>query len=750
MSRVLLHVDGLGYYDDGEERLGDEGYQDDDSKRKRDPTAALTSSSLKKARRAKAAALKASSKGLENDIGDEDGVEGLRSTNRSMWDFVQRGGGGTANAKQSRNSGRTASAGSSRSVDALLEQLDAEVGGPPARQRRRSTPSSRRPPRRSMSNARRRHTERFGRGFQREEDDHHNAEDEQNSFHSSYNEDEEPDDSGAGFNFDDGDDDCNGEDVAEANHANSVEEVSGHPSDTASPESKGSNEGIMKRAGEPTASTPNQKVRFADDNPSAQPVTPTAGHSTPARTTDVEMEPSKTEESAAPIRRLARPKIGRRSAPAKKVPSEPHMSNIAGKGTNNAQSPVPAVDTTSVSFRPDEIAAEPTSASVASAAASNLESYVETSEKEERYLDMFWLDAFEKHGDIYLYGKVAVPNDDDANGNKVNRFVSCCAVVKGNLRNLFVLPRKKQNSDGGDDEAEYCDMMDVHQELKGILQPSCIPLREGASWAGKVVEREYAFEDPEIPREKTNYLKVVYDAKFPSPSKETCQNGGKFIHKILNAGASNLETFILKRKLMGPCWIRIQDPTAHTRGQVSWCALEVQVGSPKQICRLDLANPGMAPRPPPPVVTVTIKLKTVVNPKTHKNEIASISAVCHKQVLLDTASDESKRHMTQLSMIRPVHWEDDNNGTMARFPRDFDQEVRSKMPQLQRMPNERALLNRFVNQIGLWDPDVLVGHNAWGYDIQVILSRCVEHKVKLWSKMGRYRKTEIPNKSYFA
>ena len=80
----------------------------------------------------------------------------------------------------------------------------------------------------------------------------------------------------------------------------------------------------------------------------------------------------------------------------------------------------------------------------------------------------------------------------------------------------------------------------------------------------------------------------------------------------------------------------------------------------------------------------------------------------------------------------------------------FDAAVQAKMPQLQRMPNERALLSKLVTQIGNWDPDVLVGHNAWGFDIQVLLSRCVEHKVKMWSKFGRHRRMELPNKSHFA
>jgi DNA polymerase alpha subunit A len=507
-----------------------------------------------------------------------------------------------------------------------------------------------------------------------------------------------------------------------------------------------------KEDGEEEQRTPSHKgVRFAKETETTKPelVTPISNSA------DLKEQPEATALVDIPApRRLARPKLGRRSAPAQKAVEEQQKQKQQQQAQPSPETqksaPIMLVDTSSVSFKPDDIAAESSSAPTNTEAATNLESFVETTSTQEeedrqehRHIDFYWMDATERKGDIFLYGKVASQQDK-------TKFVSCCAIVKGNLRNLFVLPRKNKNNN--DDEGDYVDMMQVHQELKAILQPSCIPLVAGASWAGKVVERQYAFDDPELPREKTQYLKVVYDAKFPAPPQDVCHQGSQAIHKILNAGASNLETFILKRKLNGPCWIRIRDPQANTRGVVSWCALELQVDTPKNIQRLDLAvPPGTSPRPPPPVVTVTLKLKTVVNPQTHKNEIVSVSAVCHKQVLLDSASDESRRYMTQLSLIRPIHVEDSSNVQgMAKFPRDFDAHVQNKMPQLQRMPNERALLSRLVTQIGVWDPDILVGHNAWGHDVQVILSRCVEHKVKIWSKMGRHRRMELPNKSYFS
>ena len=532
--------------------------------------------------------------------------------------------------------------------------------------------------------------------------------------------------------------------------------------------------------------------------------------------------------AAAPRRRFARAKVGSKmSAPLKAAleAREAQQAAVAkvtqavvkseaksagGMASTTAMAPRSLLDANSASFRPDVIEGESNqSDEMKAAAAANLESVIETEvEVEEgkeanRYLDFFWTDAKEhpsRRGTILLFGKVEV-NAAQAKKSSKNappkQYVSCCVAVSGNSRNLFVLPRKKE---GSSEEGEFESMMDVHTELKSVLQPACVPDREGASWGGKVVDRKYAFHDASVPRDATKYLKVVYDAQFPVPAEEVCMNGGRYFQKIFGAGASNLENFIVKRKreystlriafdthamlilvllgpnlhnyclvhhshtispnsfglslfqVMGPCWIRIKNPEPAS-SLVSWCKLECQVDNPKSITRLDLVQGnGGGTRSPPPVTTVSIKVKTVVNPKTHKNEVISVSAVAHKNVLLDTASDDSTRHMTQLSLIRPlgVTIADHAGNVMPQFPRDLDSHIQGTMPQLQKMTNERALLSRLFTQIGQWDPDVIVGHNAWGFDMEVLLARCVELKVAMWSKVGRLRRMKLPGKNEFA
>lgn len=127
------------------------------------------------------------------------------------------------------------------------------------------------------------------------------------------------------------------------------------------------------------------------------------------------------------------------------------------------------------------------------------------------YVDMFWLDACEINGVLYVFGKVPVTEPAatsdgvkaEGRSNEKQRFVSCCVQVNGNLRNLFVLNRVV-----GPD-SERASWSQVHEELsKILLSPECIPTKKGQNFMCKPVRRKYAFEHGDIPREEMEYLKV--------------------------------------------------------------------------------------------------------------------------------------------------------------------------------------------------------------------------------------------------
>ena len=639
-------LDGLGYYDDGEEHAFD-GDMDADatSKKKRirtgaHATLAANADALKKARK------------TNNLLKQQE-----PKSSGSMWNFVKRGAAAMdqTNKKESSNASRL----DASTLDSLLAGLDHQPirsSRPTGSRSRMSAPLSRYRPEYSVTSRKltpaSRHTE--------ESDD---------------------DDRASTFHYDN---------VSEEDPIETFPE-----------------------------SVPSEDVKMIE--------TPEKAEDTKTVTIVAKADQMQFNEEKTTV------PIAKRIAFAK-----PKLNRIVQKETESIKpaTALASVPTLNVTTQPDPMTANTEETNFSNVDA-KLETVLQRNEEEKKsFVDLYYMDTWEKNGLIYLFGKVAVQET----------YVSACVVVHNNVRNLFVLPKSSDTS-----------MLDIHQEIGKVLKPSCIPNREGASFAAKPVVRKYAFEDSSVPRGDTKYLKVKYDAKYPAPSLEVCMKGGEHFAKIFNGGASPLETFIIKRKLQGPSWLRIYNPSSNPQ-PVSWCKLEMKVASPKDICRMELLKSADGSAPlfssaqlaPPPVKSVSIKLKTIVNPKTNKSEIVSVTAVCNSNINLDSATDISDtRHTVQLSLIRPLGVSAGEGKALQMFPHDLDQEIVKTMPQLQKMVNERALLSRLLTQIGNWDPDVIVGHNIWGYDMDLILSRCVELCVAQWSKMGRRRVTSMPKGERF-
>ena len=146
-STRIATPDGIGYYDDGEECLGDEDNFRGTNKKKNKrgtSTAALTARSLKKMRKNKHAQNVAST-----DVDPDDGAaaDDAVSSTRSMWDFVSVGAHATNNHNNGADSGRRSKnsndfGGSSRATTRNLDEMLGELDDPLA-----MLPKSRRAPR---------------------------------------------------------------------------------------------------------------------------------------------------------------------------------------------------------------------------------------------------------------------------------------------------------------------------------------------------------------------------------------------------------------------------------------------------------------------------------------------------------------------------------------------------------------------------------------------------------------------------
>jgi DNA polymerase alpha subunit A len=109
----------------------------------------------------------------------------------------------------------------------------------------------------------------------------------------------------------------------------------------------------------------------------------------------------------------------------------------------------------------------------------------------------------------------------------------------------------------------------------------------------------------------------------PLPSKI---HGKTFSHAFGTA-TNALETFLLKRKMMGPSWIQIKNAQL-MKPAISWCKLEAKVTDQKEI-RVFAEGEEGAPKESPPLCVMSLSIRTVF--ENGINEIVAASAFIYDQ-----------------------------------------------------------------------------------------------------------------------
>ncbi|KAJ1731543.1 DNA-directed DNA polymerase alpha catalytic subunit pol1 [Coemansia biformis] len=331
-------------------------------------------------------------------------------------------------------------------------------------------------------------------------------------------------------------------------------------------------------------------------------------------------------------------------------------------------------------------------------------------------LRMYWIDVLEKNGNLYVIGKAL------AGG----AFRSCCLRVSGIERNVFLLPRVDPAT------GERYPIVDVHRELDALA------LRHGVrQFACKPVERRYAFELASVPA-STEYLKVVYG--FSQPALPEDFSGNTF-ERAFGITYSALELFLLKRRIMGPCWLEVRGARAvDSHSRQSWCRLEYTADDPKRVGLVSddaFASTGL-PRVPPMTV-MTLSLKTVMDQRAGANEVVAASMLVYHNMVLDDQTPAAQRAGEQRTLVRPPPG--------VPMPSDF---VRAAQMQSQRglqidaVRTEAALLSSLVAQLQRVDPDIVVAHNFYGFDLDVLLHRMRALRTDGWSRLGRLQRTQWP------
>ncbi|KAJ9077049.1 DNA-directed DNA polymerase alpha catalytic subunit pol1, variant 2 [Entomophthora muscae] len=348
-----------------------------------------------------------------------------------------------------------------------------------------------------------------------------------------------------------------------------------------------------------------------------------------------------------------------------------------------------------------------------------------------RYL--YWIDAYaqENNGHVYVMGKMLDPEK--------RKLVSCCVVVTNIQRNVYLLPDPPiagppETEDEEEEERINEERTARVMAISDEILPKWSKVYANLDFELSLVSRSYSFDTPaNIPKE-AHYVKMTYPAVGKECAFATGLKGHTFRH-VFGSNTTALELFLVKRKIMGPGWLRIEGavPSASSR---SHCKLEFEVDNPKRITPVTQKEMASLKLVPPPLDVMSINIKTVLNPKTNANELAVINLIVFPNVDLDDDTPAIKRPAVRIAAIRQLpntFVSDQVKETLVK--QGFECEI---------VQTEQALLNYMLSRFAFYDPDVLVGHSFLEFTLAVLLARMDALQVATWARLGRLRRTKIP------
>eukprot|EP00117_Sycon_ciliatum_P005097 scpid11208/ scgid3347/ DNA polymerase alpha catalytic subunit; DNA polymerase alpha catalytic subunit p180 len=360
-------------------------------------------------------------------------------------------------------------------------------------------------------------------------------------------------------------------------------------------------------------------------------------------------------------------------------------------------------------------------------------------------LQFYWIDLYEeareKPGSVHVFGKA--PRQDKKTGRTT--FVSCCMHVNNIERKMYFLPRAKKLDKNGQETDEDVTIMDVYQEFNDIVSTKYKIMR----YLSKKVTKKYCFDIPGIPA-SSDYLEIKYSFSYPALPADL---SGRTFSRVFGTSTSCLERFVLDQKLKGPCWLQINEPKK-PHAASSWCKVEVLVDKPDEV----LLVPDHLARTPPPVVVMSMRMRTMINPKSKSHEIMAICCRMHYNIpLTKPVKTKDKVNIDMSSFAASGKKSDEpaydtptddffcvvSKPSDQQYPKEFMNKVDRRV---EKTSSERGLLNFFLAKIANIDPDVIVGHDFTSFDLDILLHRLRTHKVSFWSKLSRLQRKEIPRK----
>lgn len=196
-----------------------------------------------------------------------------------------------------------------------------------------------------------------------------------------------------------------------------------------------------------------------------------------------------------------------------------------------------------------------------------------------------------------------------------------------------------------------------------------------------------------------------------------------------------METFLLDCKIKGPCWLKIKNFTLNKVQSTTWCKKAITCATSQSISVCTELKTISAP----PMVVLTVNVRTVLHPKTSRPEIVMIACLVNNRFPVDKRPPNPpfNKHFCGFTRPSAQNWPIGLNDKLNGF----------KSTKTTKMESERALLNWFLATYKNIDPDLIVTHDMNDCQLDVICDRISALKLPMWSRIGRLSLSAMPKKT---
>jgi DNA polymerase alpha subunit A len=341
--------------------------------------------------------------------------------------------------------------------------------------------------------------------------------------------------------------------------------------------------------------------------------------------------------------------------------------------------------------------------------------------------DFYLIDVHEDQAtsSVLLFGRMRCGN---------NTTQSCCIVVKNIYRNVFFLHTDPLESD---DTTATANSMAIFKEFDELRKTGRKPFADIKEFKvpKQLVRRNYAFELKGVPHGLLNFFKITYPGRYPPLPADLA---GKSFSRIFGAHTSLTELLLVKAKIQGPSWLRVQGAVRQERRTRSWCKEEfvldfggLKTKTFKPITPI-VDNAPEAPR----LSILGLSVKSIATGSGQQREIAAVAMCFAPSVKLESQEAEIRFDAT--------------NGRFAAVRMQEGKALpRREVDQLQangiQVMEEKPLLSLLCSKIQQLDPDILIGHNVFGNDLDVLSNRLHYFGLKVWHRISRCQRNEEPS-----